>query len=86
MSASWCMLIPRLGQKVTAMQSDSRSDDTRVADELLQPTYWLVHGLPWQGDGSMAEAALAIAPAMIDRDSLSRDAFQILRETRRRRG
>jgi hypothetical protein len=60
------------------MQSDSRSDDTRVAGELLRPSYWLVHGLPWQGDGSRAEAALAIAPGMIDRDSLSRDAFQIL--------
>ena len=60
------------------MQPDPQPDDTRAADELLHPSYWLVYGLPWEGDGVMAEAALAIAPGMIARESLSRDAFQIL--------
>ena len=60
------------------MQPDPRPGDTRATDELLHPAYWLVYGLPWEGDGGMAEAAIAIAPGMIDRDSLSRDAFQIL--------
>jgi len=60
------------------MQADSRRDGTRAADELLHPAYWLVHGLPWHGDGSLAEAAVATAPGMIPRETLSRDAFQIL--------
>jgi hypothetical protein len=60
------------------MQPDPRRDDTSAADELLHPAYWLVHGLPCNGDGSLAEAALAIAPAMIPRETLSRDAVQIL--------
>ena len=29
------------------MQPDPQPDDTRAADELLHPSYWLVHGLPW---------------------------------------
>jgi hypothetical protein len=66
------------GQKVTAMQADPRRDGARAADELLLPAYWLVHGLPWQRDGGMAEAAVATAPGMIPRETLSRDAFQIL--------
>jgi hypothetical protein len=66
------------GQKVTAMQADPRQEDTRAADELLHPAYWLVCGLPWHGDGGMAEAAVAIAPEIIPRETLSRDAFQIL--------
>jgi hypothetical protein len=69
---------PEAGQEVTAMQPYPRPDDIRAADELLHPSYWLVHGLPWPGGGGLAEAALAIAPGMIARDSLSRDAFQIL--------
>ncbi len=60
------------------MQPYPRPDDIRAADELLRPSYWLVHGLPWPGGGGLAEAALAIAPGMIARDSLSRDGFQIL--------
>ena len=60
------------------MQADPRREGTRAADELLHPAYWLVHGLPWQSDGGMAEAAVAIAPGMIPRETLSRDAFQIL--------
>ena len=71
-------MVRRTGQKVTTMQPDPQPDDTRAADELLHPSYWLVHGLPWQGDGDLAEAAVAIAPGMIARESLSRDAFQIL--------
>jgi hypothetical protein len=63
---------------VTTMQPDPQPDDARAADELLHPSYWLVYGLPWQGDSDLAEAAIAIAPGMIARDSLSRDAFQIL--------
>jgi len=60
------------------MQADPRRDDTRAADELLHPAYWLVHGLPWHGDGGIAEAAVATAPGMIPRVTLSRDAVQIL--------
>ena len=60
------------------MQADPRRDGARAADELLLPAYWLVHGLPWQRDGGMAEAAVATAPGMIPRETLSRDAFQIL--------
>ena len=60
------------------MNADPRRDDTRADDELLHPAHWLVHGLQWRGNGGMAEAAVAIAPGMIPRDRLSRDAFQIL--------
>ena len=60
------------------MQPDPRRDDTSAANELLHPAYWLVHGLPWPGDSDMGEAALASAPAMIPRATLSRDAVQIL--------
>jgi hypothetical protein len=60
------------------MQPDPRPDDTSAADELLHPAYWLVHGPPWPGDGDLAEAALAIAPEMISRATLSRDAVQVL--------
>jgi hypothetical protein len=60
------------------MQADTRREDTRAADDLMHPAYWLVHGLPWHGDGGMAEAAMAIAPEMIPRQTLSRDAVQIL--------
>lgn len=60
------------------MQADPPRDGTRVADDLLHPAYWLVHGLPWQGDRGVAEAVVAIAPEMISRETLSSDAFQIL--------
>jgi hypothetical protein len=63
---------------VTAIQPDPQPDDTRALVELLHPAYWLVRGLPWEGDGVMAEAAIAIAPGVIPREALSRDAFQIL--------
>jgi hypothetical protein len=60
------------------MQPDPHPGDVSVADELLHPSYWLVHGLPWKGDVVMTEAAIAIAPGVIPRDALSRDASQIL--------
>ena len=77
MSAGWYMMSPEAGQKVTAMQPGPQLDDPRAAEE-LHPAYWLVYGLLWRGDGDLAEAAAAIAPGMIARESLSRDAFQIL--------
>ena len=60
------------------MQADPQRDGTRTADELLHPAYWLVHGLQWQGTGGMSEAAVAIAPGTIPRETRSRGAFQIL--------
>ncbi len=60
------------------MQTGPPPDDSSAAGELLQPAYWLVHGLPWPGDSDMAEAALAIAPEIVPRETLSRDACQIL--------
>ncbi len=49
-----------------------------AVDELLNPAHWLVVGLEWQGDGGMAEAAVAVAPGMIPREALSYDAYQVL--------
>jgi hypothetical protein len=46
--------------------------------ELLYPSGRLVSGLEWHGDGPTAEAAAAVAPAMIPRDAVSHDAFQVL--------
>ena len=60
------------------MQPAPHPDDTRPLGELLHPSYWLVHGLPWEGDGDMAEAGIAIVPGAIPREALSRDASQIL--------
>src|SRR6266849_4576744 len=60
------------------MQTGPPPDDTSADGELLHPAYWLVHGLPWPGDSDMAEAALAIAPEIVPRETLSRDAVQIL--------
>jgi len=78
MSAGWSMMGAEAGQEVTAMQPDPQPDDARATGELLHPSYWLVYGLPWQTDGDLAEAAVAIAPGMIPREPLSRDASQIL--------
>jgi hypothetical protein len=39
--------------------------------ELMYPTYWLVSGLDWRGDGLKAEAAVAVAPTVIPREVLS---------------
>jgi hypothetical protein len=60
------------------MQPAPHPDDTRALGDLLHPPYWLVHGLPWEGDGVMAEAAIAIAPGVIPRETLSGDASQVL--------
>jgi hypothetical protein len=48
------------------------------ADPLLAPTYWLVAGMEWPGGPGPAEAAWAIAPNMIPRDTISPDAYQVL--------
>jgi hypothetical protein len=61
---------------VVAVEADVRSADAAV--DLLSPSYWLVSGLEWQGDGESAEAAMAVAPGMIPRDALSHDARQVL--------
>jgi hypothetical protein len=53
--------------------------DAEVVERLTQPDYWLVSGLEWPGNGPMAEAAVAIAPGMIPRNVVGRDAAQILR-------
>jgi len=60
---------------VVAVEADVRRAD--AATDLLWPSYWLVSGLEWQGDG-VAEAAMAVAPGMIPRDALSHDARQVL--------
>lgn len=60
------------------MHSAGQPVDLTAGDELLHPSYWLVSGLEWQGNGAMAEAAVAVAPQMIQRDALSRDANQVL--------
>lgn len=49
-----------------------------VTGDLLSPTYWLVCGLEWHGDGPTAEAAVAVAPGLIPRDALSRNAHQVV--------
>ncbi len=58
------------------VQADEHRVDAAV--DLLCPWYWLVSGLEWQGDGGLAEAAMAVAPGMIPRDALSHDARQVL--------
>jgi hypothetical protein len=60
------------------MPPDPQRDDAGAADELMYPAYWLVHGLEWPGGDGLAEAAFSIAPGMIPREALSRDAAQIL--------
>jgi hypothetical protein len=52
--------------------------DVDALDELASPPYWLVWGLQWPGARDAAEAAAAIAPAMIPRDILGSDAYQVL--------
>jgi hypothetical protein len=50
-----------------------------MTDELVDPSYWLVHGLPWSGGpAGMQPAAAAIAPAVVHRDGLPPDAARIL--------
>jgi hypothetical protein len=47
-------------------------------DALFKPEYWLVSALEWQGDAPAAEAAVAVAPRLILRDTVSTDAYQVL--------
>jgi hypothetical protein len=61
---------------VSDMQAEPQLD--AAFDELLHPAYWLVMGLEWQGDGAMAEAAVAVAPGIIPRDSVGHDLGQVL--------
>lgn len=54
-----------------------------AARELMHPAYWLVFGLEWPGgsggaDDAVAEAAVAVAPALIPRDKVGYDARQVL--------
>lgn len=56
----------------------AKTPPAAAAAELLYPSYRLVSGLEWHGDGPTAEAAVAVAPAMIPRDTVSCDAHQIL--------
>ncbi|MGE7436992.1 hypothetical protein [Kitasatospora sp. NPDC001175] len=46
---------------------------------LLRPRYWLAHALAWpQGDGPYRECAQALAPPLVPRQMVSRDAADIL--------
>jgi hypothetical protein len=47
-------------------------------DALLNPEYWLVSALEWPGDAPAAEAAVAVVPGLILRDTVSTDADQVL--------
>jgi hypothetical protein len=48
------------------------------AERLLAPAYWLVAGLEWPAGTGPSEAAWAIAPDLIPRDTLSSNAYQVL--------
>ncbi len=48
------------------------------ADHVLAPAYWLVAATEWPVGPGPAEAAWAIAPALIPRDAISPDAYQVL--------
>jgi hypothetical protein len=50
----------------------------RGSAQLLTPAYWLVAALDWPSGGDVAEAAWAIAPDLILRDTVTADAYQIL--------
>ncbi|MFB7477249.1 hypothetical protein [Kitasatospora sp. NPDC056184] len=46
---------------------------------LLRPRYWLAHNLAWpQGDGPYRECAQALAPPLVPRQMVSRNAADIL--------
>jgi hypothetical protein len=59
------------------MQAETRTADT-ASVELMTPSYWLVSGLDRHGGDTVAEAAVAVAPAMIPRDAVSNDTRQVL--------
>jgi hypothetical protein len=78
MPAARSMMSTKAGQERITMQPGPQTHDAHDADDLLYPSCWLVYGLPWPDDTDMAEAAIAIPPAAIPRQMLSRDAVQIL--------
>ena len=49
-----------------------------AVDELLSPSYWLVSGLEWHGDGDIGRGRRGGRAQMIPRDALSHDAYQVL--------
>jgi hypothetical protein len=58
------------------MRPDTMPSD--LADHLLAPAYWLVAATEWPDDPGPAEAAWAVAPALIPRDAISPHAYQVL--------
>ncbi len=50
----------------------------RGAERLLAPAYWLVAGLDRPGGPGPGEAAWAIAPDLVPRETLCGDAYQVL--------
>jgi hypothetical protein len=48
------------------------------AARLCTPAYWLVAALDWPTGTDVAEAAWAIAPGLVPRDTVTADAHQIL--------
>jgi hypothetical protein len=60
------------------MESHGAEVHTAAVAGLLEPTYWLVFGTEWQGDGLLAEAAAAVAPEVIARDAIAGDTYQVL--------
>lgn len=72
---------PQARQYVWAFLGRTGRDGTMIAmtDAILEPSYWLVHGLPWpDGHAPMQEGAYAIAPTIFRRDLLPPDAARIL--------
>ena len=60
------------------MHGQAEAGDVEPFADVLEPGYWLVFGLEWAGDGDMAEAAYAVAPAVIPRHLVGDDARQVL--------
>jgi len=60
------------------MESHVGHADAQAAAGLLKPAYWLVFGIEWHGDGAVAEAAAAVGPAVVPRDAVSGDTYQVL--------
>lgn len=65
-------------RRARTIDLDSGQPSALRAEERAEPGYWLVAGLEWPGSGGLAEVAFAVAPEMIPRDGLSRDAYQLL--------
>jgi len=47
-------------------------------DQMLTPAYWLVAAMEWPVGPGPAEAAWAVAPSLIPRDTISPHAYQVL--------